>query len=144
MGVKPEHIETVLKVAGKVPGLKFVFDHLNAPPIPAKEQFGRWGSLMKEAAAHPQFHAKISGLGTASGNFEGRTTEDIKPYVAFVLEHFGTDRCFCGGDWPVSLLANSYQQTWVNTRSILESLLGKEELEAVYFSNANRFYQLGL
>ncbi|HRG80881.1 MAG TPA: amidohydrolase family protein [Chitinophagaceae bacterium] len=144
VGVKPEHIETVLKVAGKVPGLKFVFDHLNAPPIPAKEQFGRWGSLMKEAAAHPQFHAKISGLGTASGNFEGRTTEDIKPYVAFVLEHFGTDRCFCGGDWPVSLLANSYQQTWVNTRSILESLLGKEELEAVYFSNANRFYQLGL
>lgn len=144
VGVKPEHIETVLAVAEKVPGLKFVFDHLNAPPIPAKEKFGRWGSLMKEAAQHPQFHAKISGLGTAGGDFEGRTEEDIKPYVAFVLEHFGTERCFCGGDWPVSLLSASYADTWQRTRSIIGSLLGPQDQEAVYFSSANRFYQLGL
>jgi L-fuconolactonase len=30
--------------------------------------------------------------------------DDIKPYIAFALEQFGSDRCFCGGDWPVSLL----------------------------------------
>ncbi len=144
VGVKPEHIETVLKVAELVPELRMVFDHLNAPPIPAKEKYGRWGELMKIAAQHTNFHAKISGLGTASGSFESRTTEDIKPYVAFVLEHFGTERCFCGGDWPVSALANTYSNTWKNTKTILASLLGEIELKKVYFTNANRFYNLGL
>lgn len=144
VGVKPEHIVTVLKVAELVPGLRMVFDHLNAPPIPARERFGRWGELMKDAAQNPNFHAKLSGLGTAGGNFEGRKAEDIKPYMAFALEHFGTGRCFCGGDWPVSLLANSYTDTWASTRSVLSSLLNEKELEQVYFSNANDFYALGL
>lgn len=144
VGVKPEHIETVLKVAELVPELKMVFDHLNAPPIPSKEKFGRWGELMKEAAQNKNFHAKISGLGTASGNFENRTADHIKPYVEFALEHFGTNRCFCGGDWPVSLLANSYIGTWAVTKSVLSSLLDEEEKQKVFFSNANRFYELGL
>lgn len=144
VGVLPEHIETVLKVAELVPGLRMVFDHLNAPPVPSGERYGRWGAWMKEAAQNPAFHAKISGLGTAGGNFTGRTTEDIKPYVAFVLEHFGTDRCFCGGDWPVSLLANSYADTWANTRSVISALLGEKEQGKVYFSNAGRFYGLEL
>ena len=32
VGVLPEHIVTVLKVAEKIPSLKMVFDHLNLPP----------------------------------------------------------------------------------------------------------------
>lgn len=144
VGILPAHITTVLKVAEKIPGLKIVFDHLNWPPIPTKEKFGRWGELMKTAAQHENLYAKISGLGTASGNFQNRTMEDIKPYVEFVLEHFGTDRCFCGGDWPVSMLANNYIQTWQITKDILSSLLNEEEKSKVLFSNANKFYNLGL
>jgi L-fuconolactonase len=144
VGVRPEHIETVLRVSELVPELKMVFDHLNAPPIPSKEKFGRWGALIKEAAQNKNFYAKISGLGTASGNFENRTTDDIKPYVEFALEHFGADRCFCGGDWPVSLLANSFSRTWDDTKTILSSLLNLVEQEKVYFHTANEFYNLGL
>lgn len=144
VGVKPEHIETVLKVAELVPELRMVFDHLNAPPIPTKEKYGSWGELMKVAAQHKNFYAKLSGLGTAGGNFEGRTADDIKPYVAFALEHFGAERCFCGGDWPVSALANSYSNTWKNTKSIVNSLLSNQEQEKVYFHSANGYYRLGL
>lgn len=144
VGIKPEHIETVLNVAEKIPGIRMVFDHLNWPPIPTRERFGRWGELMKEAAGHKNLYAKISGLGTASGNFQNRTAEDIKPYVEFVLQHFGTDRCFCGGDWPVSMLANNYVKTWQITKDILNSLLNDTEKDKVYFSNANKFYNLGI
>ncbi len=144
IGVKPEHIETVLKVTELVPELKMVFDHLNAPPISTKEKFGRWGELMKEAAQNKNFHAKISGLGTASGSFENRIADDIKPYVEFALEQFGADRCFCGGDWPVSLLSNSYSGTWQTTKDILSSLLNEQEQEQVYFTTANKFYSLEL
>lgn len=144
VGIKTDHIETVINVAEKIPGLRMVFDHLNWPPIPTKEKFGRWGELMKVAAQHNTLHAKISGLGTASGDFKNRAADDIKPYVEFVLQHFGTDRCFCGGDWPVSMLANNYIQSWQITKSILNSILNETEKDQVLFSNANRFYNLGL
>src|SRR5687768_7860272 len=101
VGVVTGHIETALKVAEKVPGLLMVFDHLNQPPIATNEKFGRWGELMKEAADNKNFNAKISGLGTTSGKGEAWNANDIKPYVEFALQHFGSDRCFCGGDWPV-------------------------------------------
>ena len=144
VGIKPDHIDTVLQVAKKIPGLKMVFDHLNWPPIPQQERFGRWGELMKAASRHKNLYAKISGLGTASGSFENRTADDIKPYVEFVLQQFGTDRCFCGGDWPVSMLANNYIQTWQIIKDILNGLLNEVEKDNILFSNANKFYNLGL
>lgn len=142
VGVLPAHIETALIVAGKVPGLKMVFDHLNQSPISTKEKYGVWGELMTEAAKRQNFYAKISGLGTASKNFENWLADDIQPYVEFVLEKFGEDRCFCGGDWPVSLLAGSYVGTWNTYKQVLSSLLNEEAKEKVFYKNAQAFYSL--
>jgi L-fuconolactonase len=141
VGVLPQHIETVLAVAEKVPLLKMVFDHLNQPPIKSGEWFGRWGQLMAEAAANPNFYAKISGLGTTA-NKAGWGEDDIKPCVAFALEKFGEDRCFCGGDWPVSLLAGSYERTWTVYKEVIDSLVRKEQRQKLYTENATRFYRL--
>jgi L-fuconolactonase len=141
VGILPEHIATALTVAEKIPSLKMVFDHLNQPPIASKEKFGRWGELMKEAAKYPNFYAKISGLGTTAKNVEW-SKDDIQPYIEFVLEYFGVDRCFCGGDWPVSLLAGSYSQTWSIYHEVLDSLLNEEQQQKVYYENAIAFYQL--
>ncbi|HUS00389.1 MAG TPA: amidohydrolase family protein, partial [Chitinophagaceae bacterium] len=111
VGILPSHITTAMEVAKKVPGLKMVFDHLNQPPIATKEKFDVWGELMAEAAKHKNFYVKISGLGTTTKK-QDWSAEDIKPYIEFVLDIFGEDRCMCGGDWPVSLLAGSYKKTW--------------------------------
>lgn len=142
VGVLPQHIETVLKVADKIPNLKMVFDHLNQPPIKSSEKFGEWGELMKVAARHKNFHAKISGLGTATADTANWGVEDIKPYVSFVLEQFGTDRCFCGGDWPVSLLAGSYTKTWATYLSVINELLNEQVSEKIFYNNAQQFYNL--
>ncbi len=140
VGVLPEHIETALQVAAKVPELRMVFDHLNQPPIASKEQFGKWGELMKEAAQHKNFYAKISGLGTTAQKGTNWTADDIKPYVAFALQQFGTDRCFLGGDWPVSLLAGSYTNAWKNYRTVIDELLPVAERSKIYYHNAANFY----
>lgn len=142
VGVLPQHIETVLKLAEKIPSLKMVFDHLNQPPIKTNERFGVWGNLMKAASQHKNFHAKISGLGTATANPENWVIEDIKPYVSFILEHFGTDRCFCGGDWPVSLLAGSYSSTWKKYKQAINNLVDVNDSNKVVYSNARLFYNL--
>jgi L-fuconolactonase len=142
VGVLPEHIETILKVIEKVPDLRMIFDHLNQPPMAKREKFGRWGELMKVAAQHKNMFAKISGLGTATGDLEGWGAENIKPYIDFVLENFGPDRCLCGGDWPVSLLAGSYTSTWNKYKEAMNALANADEQERIFYSNADQFYHL--
>ncbi|MCF3109203.1 amidohydrolase family protein [Niabella sp. CC-SYL272] len=143
VGVLPEHIETILKVTELVPDLQMVFDHLNAPPISSGAHYGRWGELMQEVAKNKNVYAKISGLGTVAGA-QKFTAEELKPYIGFVLEHFGADHCFCGGDWPVSLLAKDYVYTWEVYKTVLSSLLSGEALASVYAGNAIGFYGLKL
>lgn len=142
VAVTPQHLETVIKLMDMVPGLRMVIDHLAQPPISSKEKYGRWGELMKELSGNRNIYAKISGLGTASGNFRNRTKEDIKPYIAFALDHFQPSRCFCGGDWPVSMLSASYSNTWQVYKDILNELLPAEEQEKVFYTNAVSFYNL--
>lgn len=125
VGIIPEHIETALEVAERWPDLRMVFDHLNQP------QKGVWEELMKEAAKHKNFFVKISGLGGKA---------DIEGAIQFALEHFGVDRCFCGGDWPVALLAGSYERTWATYLSVIEK--HTEDTDKVYWGNAERFYGL--
>jgi len=142
VGVLPGHIKTALEVSNKVPGLKMVFDHFNQPPISSKQRFGEWGDLMKEAAKNQSFYVKISGLGNACKNNNNWTANDIKPYIEFAFENFGADRCFCGGDWPVSLLAESFTNTWKAYIEVISNLLTEQEQEKVFYINAQKFYQL--
>lgn len=142
VGINDDHLQTAIKVSEKIPDLKIVLDHLNQPPIAEKKRFGRWGELMKAIAGNSNVYAKISGLGTASGNLTGWTADDVRPYMAYTLELFGAKRCFCGGDWPVSLLAGSYENHWTIYRNILSGLLQEADADLVLHKNAKQFYNL--
>ena len=83
---------------------------------------------------------KLSGLGATAGR-ELFTVRRIQPYVRFILEHFGKERMFCGGDWPVALLGKDYKTTWDIYRRVLDSLLPEEDCERMLFGNAENFYQ---
>jgi L-fuconolactonase len=142
VGVRNVHLETVLELTERVPGLRMVLDHLNQPPIAAKEQFGRWGELIKEVARYKNIYAKISGLGTASGDLTGWTKEDLKPYVEYTINQFGVDRCLWGGDWPVSLLAGNYSRTWKAYNELINELTAEKDREKIFSTNAGTFYKL--
>jgi len=136
VGVLPSHIQTALEVAEKIPNLKMVFDHLNQPPIAANEGFGIWGNLMQIAAEHKNFHVKFSGLMKENHNAFG----DLAPCINFGLHHFGIERCICGGDWPVSLLFESYSPTWKTYIKVIESLVDESSTAKILYSNAANFY----
>ncbi|MBV4357639.1 amidohydrolase family protein [Pinibacter aurantiacus] len=142
VAVQHEHIETAIAVAKKIPSLRMVFDHLSQPPIDQNEKFGKWGVLMKEAAAHSNFYAKISGLGLAQDNKTRRKAADIGSYVSFVVEQFGEDRVFCGSDWPVSLKAESYKESWQCYRQLIETLFSEAVSKKIFCDNASQFYKL--
>lgn len=141
VGVLPQHIQTVMDVAALVPDLKMVFDHINQPPIKTGERFGEWGELMKQAATQDNIFVKISGLGLTAGD-ENFDVENIKPYINFVLNYFGAQRCFCGSDWPLALLAGGYVRTWQLYNTVLSGLLNTQQLQDVFYHNGIRFYNL--
>ncbi|GAB3417006.1 amidohydrolase family protein [Niabella aquatica] len=144
VGVNVNHIKTALKIAELVPDLKMVFDHLNQPPVKSGEQFGEWGQYMKLAAQHKNFYVKISGLGTTAGK-EKFAEAAIKPYIDFVLTGFGAKRCFCGGDWPISLLASGYEEVWSVYKQVIRELVADEhERRLIFCENAISFYNLDM
>jgi L-fuconolactonase len=140
VGVQPEHIRTALKVANRWPSLRMIFDHLNQPPIGQPDE--EWQSLMRTASTHHRFYAKISGLATAAKKGMAWTAADLAPSIEFALRHFGVDRCCCGGDWPVSLLAGTYEKTWEAYRSVISKILDPKDRTKVFVQNAERFYRL--
>ncbi len=142
VGVKEAHLKAAITIAEKIPNLNLVLDHLNNPPMTNQSELDVWRTNMKVAAQHKNIYAKISGLAMATGKFETWTSADIQASIEYALAQFGTDRCFCGGDWPVSLLAGGYIKTINAYREIIENCLPITDQEKVYFKNATLFYQL--
>ena len=142
VGVKEAHLKAAITIAEKIPNLNLVLDHLNNPPMTNQTEMDRWHTNIKVAAQLKNIHAKISGLAMATGQFETWTPTDIQTSIEYALEQFGTDRCFCGGDWPVSLLAGGYVKTIQAYREIIENCLTIIDQEKVFNKNAALFYKL--
>ena len=139
--LRPREIEAGIQVARRFPDLRFVVDHLAKPPI-ASGNLEPWSSLMAPFADLPNVACKLSGMVTEA-DWSSWTPADLQPYVARVLDLFGEDRVMFGSDWPVCLLAASYEQV---VRA-LESALGTIEDSTrpkVFGGNAVRWYDLHL
>ncbi len=62
---------------------------------------------MPALAALPNVAVKLSGMVTEA-NWASWTAADLRPFVASVVDWFGAGRLMFGSDWPVCLLATSY------------------------------------
>ncbi|MFC5817087.1 amidohydrolase family protein [Nonomuraea harbinensis] len=132
----PRHLDHVVTVAGRHPGLKLVVDHLSKPRI-RDRAWEPWATKIAAAAAYPNVFAKVSGLVTEADH-ERWSVEDLRPYVEHAVACFGPERLMFGSDWPVALLAADY-------RTVLEAaraLLGGAGAEQVFGATATRVYGL--
>lgn len=136
----PQHLGSVKLIGEQVPNLKMVLDHLGNQIYFAKGA-ELWEDLLGEAAENQNLYAKISGIGTSLGH-SSWSAHDIHDLILRSLNLFGAERVFCGGDWPVSLLAGSYEHTWQQYLTTLEELLNREEYPLVFHKNAEKFYRL--
>ena len=140
--VRPRELPAAVTVARDFPHLNVVVDHIGKPPIWSGE-LEPWSELMHEFAGLENVACKLSGMVTEA-NREGWTPEDLVPYVRTVVEIFGPDRLMFGSDWPVSLLAASYDDVITITRTVLSDLevLTPEAERAIFGETAIRWYGL--
>lgn len=142
VAVFPNHLKHVPTLVEKVPNLKMVIDHLAKPPL-GTDDYKIWRDQLAAAAESPNVYAKISGLNTATQDFENWTYEDIKPAVDDALELFGAERLMFGSDWPVAILAGDYEKVFKETEKALADL-SEADRAAIWGETANRFYNLNL
>jgi L-fuconolactonase len=134
------HLPHVLKVLEAFPSLRAVVDHVSKPEI-KNRKLDPWRSLMADVAKHPNVYCKLSGMITEA-NHQSWTPEDLRPYVEHAFNSFGPDRVMFGSDWPVCLLAGSYDQVIGAVQLILKPHLNPRQEAAVFGGNAARFYKL--
>ena len=67
--------------------------------------------------------------------------QDFKKYLTVALEAFGSDRLMFGSDWPVCLLAGSYQHVVQIIDLFIEELEPIEQ-NKIMGENAINFYKL--
>ncbi|HEX8037786.1 MAG TPA: amidohydrolase family protein [Chryseosolibacter sp.] len=123
----------------QVPETKIVVDHLAKPPI-ATGDLAQWKRDMKAVAAFPNVSCKVSGMVTEA-RWPGWKYEDFVPFLDVVFESFGTSRLLYGSDWPVCLVAASYDGQLSIVQNYLKQFSAAEK-EKVLGENAKRFYNL--
>ncbi|MFE0458816.1 amidohydrolase family protein [Kitasatospora sp. NPDC058965] len=136
----PHQLPAAIETVRALPELSFVLDHLSKPPIAAG---GRepWAGLLRELAAEPNVSCKLSGLVTEADH-DRWTVADLRPYAEVALDAFGPGRLMFGSDWPVCLLAASYEQV-VSSAEELTDQLEPHERAQVFGGTAARVYGLG-
>ena len=134
------HLPYVLTALETVSGLRAVVDHISKPEIKSRK-LDRWSTLMARVAKHENVFCKLSGMITEADH-KTWTPDDLRPYVEHVLKCFGVERVMFGSDWPVCLLAGSYDQVAAALQAVLKPHLDKRGELAVFGENAARFYKL--
>ena len=137
--IYPRHLPAAIKLSGKYPEQKFILDHIAKPHI-KKNETEPWASLIKELAQNKNVFCKISGIITEADHKNWKP-KDIYPYLDIVFDYFGYDRILFGSDWPVCLLAGSYEQV----KNLVEEYTGRippENKDKIFGNNAQLFYNI--
>ncbi len=137
--LRPRHYQSSLKCVEANPNQAFVLDHIAKPPIKSQE-FTEWANYIEQLANYPNVHCKISGLGTEA-DWKHWKLDHFTEYLDHVIKCFGKERLMFGSDWPVCLLAGSYE----DALKIVEHRLGdfnEQELKGFWGDNAVKFYGL--
>lgn len=137
--VRPRELGAAITLARELPELRLVVDHAGKPNI-ASGGRAEWLQLMAPLAALDRVDCKISGLVTEA-DWSAWTLDEVVAYAVDVIEMFGVNRCMFGSDWPVCLVAASYDEV---VAVVTQALSGATTAErsAVLAGTATRAYGL--
>lgn len=149
--VRAWQLPDVARLAGAIPELRIVLDHLGKPAVGTAEAplppSAEWVRDLAEVASHPLAYGKLSGLPAESGG--SWSAAQLTPFLDVAADLFGADRLMWGSDWPVSAVARSveYQSSarsrWADTVAAWAEDRG-HDLDAVFHRTAAEAYRLPL
>jgi L-fuconolactonase len=137
--ILPDQLGYAEELVAAFPEQRFVIDHM-AKPFIKQGVIAEWKQAIKRFAPYQHVFCKISGL-VNEADWEYWEHEDFRPYIDSVVETFGTKRIMFGSDWPVCLLAATYDQVKDIADDYFYSFTTTEQAD-FFGNNAKDFYQL--
>lgn len=132
-------LKEALTFVARVPEVNIVLDHIAKPSIRSKEKTS-WELEIAALSTFENVSCKLSGMVTEA-DWKNWTRDDFYPYLDEVLESFGPSRIMYGSDWPVCLVAATYDQQLGIVEDYISSLSSGEQ-NAILGDNAVGFYKL--
>jgi len=133
------HVPQTIEFVDRHPQQVFVLDHV-AKPLIAAGIVEPWATRMRELAKRENVWCKVSGIVTEA-DWKTWTPEKLKPYMDVAVEAFGPQRLIVGSDWPVCLVACSYERWWHVLREYFAEFSDAERAQ-VFGGNAIQVYNL--
>lgn len=137
--IYPKHLEAAKELVKRNPYQPFVIDHIAKPYI-KDGLVDEWKKGMQQLASFPNVYCKLSGMVTEA-DWKNWTKKDLLPYLDAVTEAFGTRRLLYGSDWPVCLVAASYEAMMQPVKEYFSSFTQSEQ-QQVFALNTISFYHL--
>ena len=137
--IRRHQLPAAVRLARDLPDVSFTLDHLGKPALPYSKH-GGWARDLRTFAQLPNTTAKLSGLATEA-DWSSWTPEELRPAVEHALDAFGPSRLMFGSDWPVCLLASSYQR-WIDVLAALLDPLDDEGQAMIWGETARGVYEL--
>lgn len=135
----PDQLKYAAELVSKFPDQPFVLDHIAKPDI-KNGTIEDWKKDLTALAQHENVSCKVSGMVTEA-DWKNWKASDFNPYLDVVFEAFGIGRLMYGSDWPVCLVAASYEQA-MGLMEGYTSKLSVNEQELFWGGNAIKFYNL--
>ena len=135
--IYPKQLPAAIELARRFPEQPFALDHL-AKPFIREGIISPWREQIRELAKSKNVLCKVSGMVTEADQTTWKPS-DFKAYLDVVFEAFGEDRLMYGSDWPVCLLAGSYEQVLGLVDGFTRQS-GPTGREKIFGDNAARFY----
>ena len=137
--IYPDQLTHTIEFVKAFPDQPFVLDHLAKPYIKDRK-IDDWKKDIQALASFENVFCKVSGMVTEA-NWKSWSKNDLTPYLDSITESFGTGRLMFGSDWPVCLVAATYEQV-VDVVKDYFSAFSPQEQDAIFGKNAIRFYNL--
>jgi L-fuconolactonase len=132
-------LPAALTLTSRLADQAFVLDHLAKPRI-KEGRLEPWATRLKELARRPNVCCKISGLVTEA-DWTGWRPAHLRPYLDVAFDAFGAERVMFGSDWPVCLIAATYERV-LGVVDEYAAALSADERDGLFGGNAARFYGL--
>lgn len=137
--IYPHQISAAIELVNLNPHIQFVIDHLAKPYI-KQGLIDDWAKQIQKIASYDNVFCKLSGMVTEADYINWKP-ETFTPYLDVVVEAFGTKRVMFGSDWPVCLVAGSYETILQIVTNYISQFSVNEQANILY-NNAVKFYHL--
>lgn len=141
--IQADHLDAVLAVAGRIPDLRIVINHILHIPVDGNAVSAAWHERYQRAADHPNVYMKLSAMMEQSTVSPAPAELGFyRPTLDALWATFGADKLIYGSNWPVSDRSGRSYADYLTVVKAYFAEKGEDAVEKYLWRNAAQVYRV--